>query len=127
MYTYEMYGVACNNSKTYESKYGTFNREDGFIFDPEIVKSVTNDGTGLALSSLVEDLCESDLWKIKKEEPRKMTLQDLEKELGYRVQIIDPEPDKKKVSPERKKEIDDTIDMFERLFGMNFKNTEDYY
>ena len=56
-----------------------------------------------------------------------MTLQEIEKELGYKVQIVDPEPEKKKVSSERKKEVDDTIDFFFFLFGWDDIDPEDYY
>ena len=127
MYTYEMYGVASDNTKTYESKYGTYNKDDGFIFNWDTVEDITDDCSGTTLQEFVKDLFESDLWKIKKDVPKKMTLQDIEKELGYRVQIIDPEPEKEIVSEKRKKEVDDAIDVFGRLFGLNFKNPEDYY
>ena len=127
MYTYEMYGVASDNSKTYESKYGTYSKEDGFLFNWDTVEDVTEDGSGTTLQEFVKELFESDLWKIKKDVPKKMTVQDIERELGYRVQIVDPEPEKKVVSEKRKKEVDDTIDVFGRLFGLNFKNPEDYY
>ena len=54
-----------------------------------------------------------------------MTLKELEEELGYRVRIIDPQPNKE-LSEKDKKEVDETIDMFGRLFGIKL-NPEDYY
>ena len=53
-------------------------------------------------------------------------MDELEKELGYRVQIVDPEPDKKEVSEDRKKEVDDTINVFRRMFGIEL-DPNDYY
>lgn len=122
MYTYQMVGIADENGKTYESKYGTYSKEEGFKFNENIQPIVKN-----GWREMVNILFHEDLWKIKKDPIKKMTLQEIEKELGYRVQIVDPEPKKKEVSPERKKEVDDTIDVFRRWLGLDAIDPDDYY
>lgn len=117
-----MIGVADDNGKTYESKYGTYSKEKGF----EFVDFPEEECKQIAFINL---LFHEDLWKLKKEpEPKKMSLQDIERELGYRVRIVDPEMGTdKKVSPERKKEVDDSIDFLKRLFGITDIDPDDYY
>lgn len=119
MYTYQMIAVADDNGRTYESEYGTYSKEEGFKF--------TNPpDTECKWVAFINLLMHEDIWKLKKEPVKKMSLADIEKELGYRVQIVDPKPKKKKLSNEEKKEIDDTIDFFNRLLGTKFK-AEDWY
>ena len=121
MYTYQMVGLADQNGKTYECKYGTYSKDKGFEFDEEVFSKKCK------ILAFINLLFHEDLWKLK-QEPKKMSLQDIEKELGYRVQIVDPEIGTgKKVSPERKKEVDDTIDVFKRLFGLDHIDPADYY
>lgn len=117
-----MVGVADENGRTYESKYGTYSKEKGFEF-PDFPKEECKQ---IAFINL---LFHEDIWRLKKEaEPKKMSLQDIERELGYRVQIVDPEMgSKKEISPERKKEVDDTVEFFKRFFGLENLNPEDYY
>lgn len=122
MYTYQMIGLADENGKTYESKFGTYSKERGFEFTnfpKEECKQI----------AFINLLFHEDIWKLKKEPtPKKMSLQDIERELGYRVQIVDPEMgSKKEISPERKKEVDDTVEFFKRFFGLENLNPEDYY
>ena len=115
-----MVGIADENGRTYESKYGTYSKEKGFEFTnfpKEECKQI----------AFINLLFHEDIWKLKPE-VKKMSLQDIEKELGYRVQIIDPEiGTKKEVSPERKKQVDDTVKFFNSLFGMDHIDPEDYY
>ena len=117
-----MVGIADENGRTYESKYGTYSKEKGFEFTDfpkEECKQI----------AFINLLFHEDIWMLKREpEPKKMSLQDIERELGYRVQIIDPEiGTKKEVSPERKKQVDDTVKFFNSLFGMDHIDPEDYY
>ena len=124
MYTYQMVGLADENGKTYESKYGTYNKEDGFKFNENVQPIVKN-----GWRNLVNILFHEDLWKLKKEPVKEMTLNDIEKELGYRVRIITPDENKKeyeKLSPEKKEQIDKEIDFFRRLFGIDIA-PEQYY
>lgn len=123
MLTYEMVGLADQNDRTYISTYGTYDVKNGFKFN-ESVEEVVKD---VGWRGFVNILFHDNLWKLKKEPlPKLMTLQDVEKELGYRVQIVDPEPEKKEVSPERKKEVDDTIDVFRRFLGIDL-DPNNYY
>ena len=88
MMTYEMIGVADENGRTYESKYGTYNREEGFEFNDETFEYPREVFCGILLHE--------DLWRLKVDK-KKMTLDDIEKALGYKVEIV--EDKKKPVSP----------------------------
>ena len=122
MYTYQMVGLADDNGRTYECKYGTYSKEDGFKFNESINPIVKN-----GWRNLVNVLFHEDLWKLKKEPIKEMTLQEIEKELGYRVAIKDPEPKAKVVSEERKEEVEETINFLKRWFGLDHIDPEDYY
>lgn len=122
IYTYQMVGLADENGRTYECKYGTYSKKDGFKFNEEVEMIVEDYGWREVVNILFHD----NLWKLKEEPVKKMTLADIERELGYKVEITDPEPEKKVVSEKRRKEVDDTIDFFNRLFGMNL-DADDYY
>ena len=124
MYTYQMVGLADENGKTYECKYGTYNKDEGFKFNEE-AQSVVKDGW----RNLVYILFHENLWSLKKEPIKEMSLQDIEKELGYRVRIVTPDENKKeyeKLSPKKKKQIDKEIDFYRRLFGIDI-DPEQYY
>lgn len=124
MYTYQMVGLADENGKTYECKYGTYNKDEGFKFNEE-AQSVVKDGW----RNLVYILFHENLWSLKKEPVKEMSLNDIEKELGYRVRIITPDENKKeyeKLSPAKKKQINEEIDFFRRLFGIDI-DPEQYY
>jgi len=123
MYTYQMVGVADENGKTYESEYGTYSKEKGFEFNDDVLDKKCK------VLAFINLLFHEDIWKLKKEpELKKMSLQDIERELGYRVRIVDPEISTgKEVTPERKKEVDDSIDFLKRLFGLTNIDPEDYY
>lgn len=122
LYTYQMIGLADENGKTYECEYGTYSKESRFIFNDRAGEVFERDG----YRELFDILVHEDLWKLKQEPIKKMTLTELEKELGYRVQIVDPEPEKKEVSEDRRKDVDNTIDVFRRIFGIEL-DPNDYY
>lgn len=117
-----MVGIADENGRTYESKYGHYNKDNGFMFNEEAARVTEVKGW----RGFINILFHEDLWKLEQEPIKKMTLDELEKQLGYRVQIVDPEPDKKEVSEDRKKEVDDTINVFRRMFGIDL-DPNDYY
>ena len=117
-----MIGLADENGKTYECEYGTYSKESRFIFNDRAGEVFERDG----YRELFDILVHEDLWKLKQEPIKKMTLTELEKELGYRVQIVDPEPEKKEVSEDRRKDVDNTIDVFRRIFGIEL-DPNDYY
>lgn len=136
MYTYEMVGVADQNNRTYCSPYGTYSKADGFkinsdVFSNEDYKATEVDQR-ILIEALINDLFHDDLWKIVKEpEPKKMTLADIEKELGYRVQITDPEynkpaEEKKDLTKEQREEINDLVDLFKRIFDIDI-DPKKYY
>lgn len=121
MYTYQMVGLADENGRTYECKYGTYDRENGFKFNEVLTPLIKDEGWRVFINTLFHD----DMWKLKQDPIREMSLQDIERELGYRVQIVDPKPDKK-ISKKKKKEIDDTVRFFRDYLGVDL-NPEDYY
>lgn len=119
-----MIGLADENGREYECIYGTYSRDKGFNFNDSIF-AITQEGEGWR--GLINMLFHEDLWKLSpKEEPKDMTHEEIEKELGYRVNIVDPEPDKKIVSEERKKQIDNYIDFIQRFLGIDLDD-ENYY
>ena len=113
-----MVGLADENGREYECDYGTYTRDDGFKFNENINEIVEDFGW----RGLVNILFHDDLWKLKQEPVKKMTLQDIERELGYRVIITDPSPEKKEVPKRKRDEIDAYIDMMGRVLGLNFKD-----
>ena len=124
MYTYQMVGLADSNDRTYECRFGTYNKEDGFKFNKRY-QEMLNDSQYLGkVESIINGLFQGNIWILVKEpEPKKMTLADIEKELGYRIQVVDPELDKptdkkKELTEEEKEDIDETIQFFKDLFGI---------
>ena len=114
MLTYQMVGLADQNGKVYECKYGTYSKEDGFRFNDSVLPICEEKGW----REIVNILFHEDMWKLK-QDIKKMTMEDLEKELGYKVQIIDPQPEKKKVDDKHRKEVDKTVQFFKDFFGVD--------
>lgn len=85
MMTYQMVDLADQNGKTYVSKYGTYNKVDGFKCDPIEVLNVWNEDD---FETFVLSLFHDDLWKLKVER-KKMTQEEIEKALGYKIEITD--------------------------------------
>lgn len=80
IYTYQCVGIADNNNKTYESKYGTYSKADGFILS-DLAQTISRE-------ELLHNIMQEDCWHIKKE-PKKMTKAEIEKALGYEIEIED--------------------------------------
>lgn len=78
MYTYECIGVADQNGRTYESKYGTYNKKDGIKLSDLAVNMLKEE--------LIDNLFHENCWSLKKE-PKKMTKEEIEKALGYEIEI----------------------------------------
>ena len=118
-----MIGLADENGREYECIYGTYSRDEKFKFNDSVIPIVKEHGW----REMAYILFHEDLWKLSpKEEPKNMTHEEIEKELGYRVNIVDPEPDKKIVSEERKKQVDNYIDFIQRFLGIDLDD-ENYY
>lgn len=118
MYTYQMVGLADENGRKYKCKYGTYTKNEGFVFND---KTLDYD-----VEELVGILLHDDLWKLDEPERKKMSIADIEKELGYRVQIIDPEfnkkeSEKKEISSKHKKEVDEAIQFWKDFFGPHIR------
>lgn len=82
IYSYQMIGIADENGRTYESKYGTYSKKDGFILS-ELSKSMTKE-------KLLNNLFHEDCWSLKKN-PIRMTKKEIEEKLGYEIEINEPE------------------------------------
>lgn len=125
MLTYEMIGLADENGREYESVYGTYTKEEGFKFNDAINPIIDDEGW----RGFINLLFHENMWKLKKEDVKEMTLKDLERELGYKIRIVDPETKHKEyeeLSSERKEEIQREVNFLNRLFGLNI-DPEEYY
>ena len=99
--TYEMVGVADHNNRTYESKYGTYNKE-GFRFNDEF--------RDLPAEKIANILLHENCWslKVEKPKPKKMTKADIEKALGYEIEIEIGSEDVKPTNTKCKHRLYDT-------------------
>lgn len=122
MYTYEMVGLADQNGKEYECEYGTYSLADGFKFN-ESVNSIVEDK---GWREIVNILFHDNLWKLKKDPIKRMTQDELEEILGYKVQIVDPQPDKEEIDEKHRKTVDDTVRFFKDFFNLDV-DPKDYY
>ena len=92
MYACEAIALADQNGRTYVSKYGTYNKDKGFVINPKYIKfQTTLDSRKILMSyqELINGLLHENCWslKVEKPKPRKMTKADIEKELGYEIEI----------------------------------------
>ena len=114
MHTYQMIAVADENGKTYTSKYGLYNKQNGF--------ALSNLSSSMIKEELLDNLFHEDCWSLKVE-TKKMTKDQIEKELGYKIEIID-EPknnDKSEKIEDKNKstinsQLDDLIKAFDDVF-----------
>lgn len=91
MMTYEMVGVADQNNRTYQSQYGTYSKKDGFIINPYCINFSFHSKSIFSFQKLLNKLFHENCWSIKeeKQKPKKMTKEEIEKELGYKIDIQD--------------------------------------
>ena len=73
-----MIGIADENGRTYESKYGTYSKRDGFKLSDLSISMIKEE--------LLDDLFHEDCWSLKKN-PVKMTKKEIEEKLGYEIEI----------------------------------------
>ena len=78
MRTSDMIALADQNGKTYVSKYGTYSKDTGFV--PAF--SVHEASVGKLFTNLFHEDC----WTVRVE-TKKMTKADIEKALGYQIEI----------------------------------------
>lgn len=74
MFTHEMIAEADTNGKTYQSKYGTYSKKDGFCLISFIKDYLNN-------------MLHEDCWELKP--AKKMTKEEIEEALGYEIEIIE--------------------------------------
>lgn len=125
MLTYEMVGLADENGREYESIYGTYSKDEGFKFNDAINPIIDDEGW----RGFVNLLFHENMWRLKKEKVKEVTLEDLERELGYKIRIIDSktkDDEYNALSPERKEEIRREVDFLNKLFGLNI-DPKEYY
>ena len=80
MMTYEMVGIADQNGRTYKSKYGKYNKEHGFL--------LSEDYQNIGKCELIDKLFHENCWSLE-QKPKRMTKEEIEKELGYKIDIQD--------------------------------------
>ena len=113
MMGYEMVGVADQNSRTYKSQYGFYSKETGFVLNKT--------GLGLGKNELLDKMFHENCWELKKE-PKKMTKEEIEKALGYEIEIEEPKEkkleDSKNISKNAQKTKNNVVsdDIFNFLF-----------
>lgn len=125
MMTYEMVGLADENGREYECIYGTYTKEKGFMFNDSINHIVIEDGWRGFINILFHD----NLWKLKQEPVKEVTLEDIEREFGCKVRIVDPaakEEEYRALSQEEKDNINKEIAFFKKWFGIDI-DPEEYY
>ena len=83
MLTHDMVSLADQNGKTYISKYGTYSKKTGFVpaFNPH----------ESSIAKFINNLFHEDCWTVRVDR-KKMTKVEIEKELGYPIEIEGYEP-----------------------------------
>lgn len=117
MYTYQMVGLADQNGRTYVSKYGTYNKENGFVIKPQYIhfsKETEPDKILFSYQELINGLFHDDCWslKVEKPKPRKMTKEEIEKELGYEIDICMKKENEDSLCNAYKDSMDDVLKSF---------------
>lgn len=97
MFGYQMVGIADDNGRTYESQYGTYSKETGFVLSEE--------GRKISKSMLLDKMFHDDCWSLKNTKKR-MSKKEIEDILGYEIEISDfelTEEDKDEIKEKIKK------------------------
>ena len=81
MHSYEMIATADENGRTYISNYGTYSKENGFDLRPTRINNMYD------VEELLNKLLHEDCWRLKTDK-KKMTKADIEKALGYEIDIV---------------------------------------
>ena len=83
MRTHDMISLADQNGKTYVSKYGTYSKSTGFVPAFSVHEA--------SIAKFFNNLFHEDCWTVRVER-KKMTKTDIEKALGYPIEIEGYEP-----------------------------------
>jgi len=112
MRTYEMVGVADDNTRTYESEYGSYNKAEGF--------KLNSYAEELPKEKLLYDFFHNACWVLRKDVPKrkKMTQKEIEEELGYLIEIDDGEEENKSPDKDMQNYASDLNDLLRIIFGL---------
>lgn len=91
MLAYQMVGLADQNGRTYESEYGTYNKEDGFRLKRNYIDGLDKNPYKSA-NAVANMLLHEDCWSLRNE-AKKVTKKQLEDALGFRIEIVENEKD----------------------------------
>lgn len=85
----EMIALADENGKNYVSEYGSYSKDSGFKFNYKgLDENFVND-------KLFNEIVHNNCWQLKKEK-KNMTKEEIEKALGYEIEIVGNEPKNEK-------------------------------
>ena len=82
IYSYQMIGLADQNNRVYESKYGIYSKQNGFTLS-KLSSSMTKE-------ELLDNLLHEDCWSLK-QDIKRMTKDEIEEKLGYKIEIVENE------------------------------------
>ena len=102
-----MIGIADENGKTYESKYGNYNKKERFKLS-DLSRSMIKE-------ELLYNLFHEDCWSLKKN-PIRMTKKEIEEKLGYEIEINESEENKKKKLEDNQSIIKNTQKSHKNVF-----------
>ena len=77
-----MIGLADQNNRVYESKYGIYSKQNGFTLS-KLSSSMTKE-------ELLDNLLHEDCWSLK-QDIKRMTKDEIEEKLGYKIEIVENE------------------------------------
>ena len=108
MLTTQIIDYAKEDGLTYESSFGTYNKENGFKFNDYGKQCFESDPDKFVTMLFGDDT----IWCVKAPEPKAkdMTLADIEEALGYKINIVDEKKEEKK--SDRK-----PMTLFDLIFG----------
>ena len=85
MNTIDMMKYSEEDDMAYESSFGTYDKQHGFQIS-EYGMDCFEDDSDKFLKMILKD---DTIWHPQPEQPKKMTKEEIEKELGYKVEITD--------------------------------------
>lgn len=111
IYSYQMIGLADQNNRVYESKYGIYSKQNGFTLS-KLSSSMTKE-------ELLDNLLHEDCWSLK-QDIKRMTKDEIEEKLGYKIEIVENEKQNDEESEYKKKNKNDNI------CKKNYEDDEDF-